>query len=243
MSKTRSARPENIEDLIQGSENRLADLISSMKVDIQTAMESIKLEMKDLKSQANATEHMVATQANEIQTLRTELVEFKSTFKLFENRVILKDIHDRKTNLLFYGIPEGPQENAEDTLRSYFVNTLKVNPNRVDDIYFKNVHRLPKSEYQRQHKPTAPPCIIATFLQMKDRDMIFNAKRILKGTEQTIQTDLPALMKKRRAILSREAYTIRVQEKIWTRVRVVGTEVVLETRNPEIPLSPWAKRN
>ena len=49
--------------------------------------------------------------------------------------------------------------------------------------------------------------------------------------------------KKRRAILSRQAANLRKDSGLWTRVRVVSTEIVLETRDPKTPGSPWTRQD
>lgn len=239
---TRSTRAlASTEELIQNAEKRLAALIKNCQTELQTSIDSFKTELCELRKNVEVVDHVVLKHDEELISLRKELAEVKKAKAELEKQVILKDIHDCKTNLLFYGIPEKPQENTERVLRNYFVETLQFSEDHVDNVYFKTVHRLPKSEYQRKNKPAAPPSIIATFILMVDLDAVYGALKLLKDTTGSIQTDLPALMKKRRAILGRQAVTIREQEKLWTRVRIVGTEVILETRDPNIPSSSWRK--
>ncbi len=243
MSNKSTRAAANMEEIVQKSEKRLVEILAKMKEELQASMESIKMEISELKTQVSATEHTVAVHDDEIKALHQEIADLTDSKKVLERQVILKDIHDRKPNLLFYGIAEEPREDTEATLRDFLVNTLNFSGSRADDIYFKTVHRLPKSEYQSKHKPAAPPSIIAAFVRMRDREDVFDAKKLLKDTAYSIQTDLPGLMKKRRAILARQAWTIRQEEKpLWARVRVVGIDVVLETRDPSIPSSPWTRR-
>jgi len=230
-----------MEDIVQASEKRLTDLIGNMKDEIQLSIATLKSDISEVKGHMMDIEGNVSMQAEELERLRSEVTDMKTRHDFLEKQFLLKDIHDRKTNLLFYGIAETPQENTEAVLRNFFVNTLKFETRRVADIYFKVVHRLPVSEYQKKNKANAQKSIIATFHYMPDREAIYEARKLLRGKGFSIQTDLPGMLKKRRAILSRQAAEIREEEKLWTRVRVVSSEVVLESKDPKDRSSTWSR--
>ena len=78
---------------------------------------------------------------------------------------------------------------------------------------------------------------------MPDREAVYDARNLLRNTGISIKTDLPPFLKKKRAILSRQAANLRKDTGVWTRVRVVSTEVVLETRDPKTPGSPWTRHD
>ncbi len=241
MASTRASNIVTMEEIVKASEKRLTELLLSMKTDLHSAIENVKIEITALKTEVKAIEHDVATHHDETDQLRAELAHIQASYSQLERQCIMKDIHDRRPNLLFYGIAELPKENTEEILREVFIDKMKFTKTKVDSIRMKVAHRLPKSEWQTKNKPDAPRPIIATFLGMNDREDIFEARKQLKGTGISVQTDIPGLMKKRRAILSRQANTIRDKENLWTRVRVVGTDVVLEAKEPHNKLAQWYK--
>ncbi|XP_046346502.1 NXPE family member 3-like [Haliotis rufescens] len=139
-------------------------------------------------------------------------------------------------------MPETVRNTRASSTMEEVVQASEKSNQRVNDIFFKIAHRLRKSECQCENKPSAPRSIVASFLYLPDREAVFQARKLLKGTGISIQTDLPGLMKKQRAILSRQANignNIRERENLWTRVRVLGTEVILETKDPHSPFSAW----
>jgi uncharacterized protein (DUF111 family) len=201
----------------------------------------MKAELAEIKTNVTRVEDRIETGEEEVATLRAEVDELRDTCDKLNKQLTLKDIHDRKSNLQFYGIPERGNEDTEKVLRRFFTDTLKLTETRAAEIRFKTVHRLPLSEYQKQNNPNAQRSIMANFIYMGDREEVYNARKQARGTGKSIQTDLPPMLKKCRAILGRQANTIQKEQNIWTRVRVdmVNVKVVIETRDPSVPNSKW----
>ena len=110
-------------------------------------------------------------------------------------------------------------------------------------IAIANAHRLPRRESEGQASAAgaqAPPPIIARFCYMHDRNRILTAfedqqrKRTRSSGETshartriTVRTDLPPAMKIRRLILANEAYKLRKEKGVSTRIFQKGTELHL----------------
>lgn len=71
------------------------------------------------------------------------------------------------------------------------------------------------------------------FCHYEDREIIMSNAYKLAGTGKRIMTDLPVIMKDERARLAKEAYGIRNNENLKTRIRDVGLNMVLEVRKDE----------
>ena len=169
-----------------------------------------------------------------IKTLQDKIVSL-------ENQNEYQEWRSRRYNLLFYGIEEKADENTTKTLRDFLQNTCKLDTDRISSMGIGNCHRLPKNpDADPNYKPGAPQAIIAKFLLMSERNWIlFSPKNLPKG--MAIRTDLPARLKKKRALLAREAYTIRKRDKKLTIIRESPNDVWLETRAKKGDL--WVKHS
>ena len=220
------------------------DKIESGNSQINKTLSGIKQEIVEISKRVDDVESMAAIHEGEVKDLRSEVdtlkIKLSEQAKDFEKNLLWKEMHDRKTNLLFYGIQEVPNENSERVVRTLLSNELHFSDSSVENIYFKAVHRLPRKPFPGDPTPNAPAPIIASFLSISDRDMVLNASRFLKGKRMSIRTDLPAKLKKQRAILYRKSREIFQSEKVQTRVRQTGIDHVLETRANTS--SPWVKR-
>ena len=188
------------------------------------------------------------------------LKEIKKVKGELEVKLTLFEIHERKLNLLLYGVPKAtPAENVYKECFTVFSSLLNISIDEATRmIPLINAHRLPRRnpegrnpESRQQSDP-----IIVRFGRMQDRD------RILRAAQQrprpvraqsadtsttdpriTIRTDLPPDMKRERGRLASIAYHLRNERKdISTRIIVNGTRVILQTRkngNPNGPPSAW----
>ena len=83
--------------------------------------------------------------------------------------------------MLFHGLPEKRNEKWDDTektLKEFIKGRLNVD---TDSIKFERVHRLNSNS---EHRP-----IIAKFSSFKDKERVFRAARILKGSNERISED------------------------------------------------------
>ena len=150
-----------------------------------------------------------------------------------DNKLKLLEKHDRKYNLLFYGIPEEAGEDPIDKLRNLFVNDLKIDMTLVHRMQFIHCHRVPS-------KGKGPKPIILRFLSYQDRELVLNNANLLAGSKRRILVDLPNSMKTERDRLAKIAYNIRHDEELKTRFKDKGLEVYLEVRKDNS--EKWKKR-
>lgn len=149
-------------------------------------------------------------------------------------KLLLMEKQDRKYNLLVYGIPEEAEEDVCAKMRELFVNDLEISQRRVNAMYFAHGHRLPSKS------KTGPKPIIIRFTSFGDRDLVLSKAPKLAGSKRRIVTDLPVVMKEERGKLAKEAYRIREDEKLQTRIKEKGLLVQLEVRKDKE--DDWVKR-
>ena len=228
-------------------EDKFTDMFKEMRSDINQVrvdVEETNRKVTDISEKVTELEksvqhHSIQVDDNEnkckgrysdIETkLDTKTDELDKKLKLLEK-------HDRKYNLLFYGFPEETNENVYTTMRDSFVQDLKIDEERVHNMYFSNGHRLPS-------KNPGPKPIILRFTSFEDRELVLSSSYQYGGMKKRALVDLPEDMKKERNRLAKKAFEIRHSEDLKTRIRDKGLSMVLEVRpkNPG-PTEKWVQR-
>ena len=76
--------------------------------------------------------------------------------------------HSRRRNVICNGKPEADKENTEEVVRKFLVDDLKMDNTEVQNMMFRDVHRLPKSK----KNPAGARPIIMAFILQKDRNAV-----------------------------------------------------------------------
>ena len=111
-----------------------------------------------------------------------------------------------------------------DKMRNVFVDDLRLDSYRVGNTYFAYAHRLPAE------RNDGPRPLIMRFAAYEDRELVLANAYKLAGTKRRILSDLLVVMKKERVRLASEAYKIRHDEELQTRIKDKGLDVYLEVR-------------
>ncbi|XP_053406468.1 testis-specific gene 10 protein-like [Mercenaria mercenaria] len=226
--------------------DRLDSKFTKVFEDLKKEMNQIKVEVSDTKNEMKDIKHKVTEleQSVGFQAGKYEELEDKQDDKIrklhehldeMKRKLLLLEKHDRKNNLLFYGFPEEQNEDLKATLKTFFKDKLEINDEKVQKIDFTNCHRLP-------YDGAGPKPIIARFVYFEDRELIYSKALmpIFKNERKRVLTDLPTELKKTRAKLAKEAYTIRRSERLKTRILEKGLSVYLEVRRTKE--DSWERR-
>lgn len=235
--KTLIAQSEqNINSRLKKVEEKFAGAISEMREeiseihkevsDIQTEVDNAKIQADEVEKSINfhaaKVEDMGKDQQEKCLKLERDLTE---KINELDRKLLQLEKQDRKYNLIFYGIAEERNEKLYEKMRDFFKEFLEIDAQRVSQIHFSNGHRLPVDS-----KFVGPKPIITRFSSFEDRELILSQAFKLANKGKSIQTDLPVIMKRERQRLARVAYTIRNEEKLKTRIRDKGLNMILEVR-------------
>lgn len=99
-------------------------------------------------------------------------------------------------NMIFSGIPERDNDDAEKTIRDFMCQQLKLSLESVQDISFSKVHRLGR----RDRNKTRP--IIARFEHFKQKELVRARGKVLKGTNFWMNDQFPTEINDRRRKLT-----------------------------------------
>lgn len=238
MEERMSKRFEQIDSKFTRIFNGLKAEISSLRTDVTETKSHIDIIETKVKDMEESIEFNAATVKEVEKGQDGKLAAFQQKLeekiKELDNKLLLLEKHDRKYNLLFYGVSEEQNENVIDIVRELFKNDLEIEEDRVNGMYFISGHRIP-SESQ------GPKPIILRFSSSEDKDLVMSQSYKLAGSKRRILVDLPLPMKKERARLAREAYKIRQHEHLQTRIREKGLDVFLQVRKDEH--GHWVKRD
>ena len=251
-----SHSPSCAQPSLQDLQKSIHDLSSS----VMNKLDSLMDEVNGISYKLTHLEHNVEFNSNKIADIeQNEIPNLKKSIsaetKKLEEKITALEIYNRKQNLLFYGVNETPNEDIFQTLRNTFM-FLGLDEAGAQRIMMVNAHRLPRRQTPQDpaSRPRSPTPIIARFVTVTDRDRIltlFERKQRdhahLAGNEGgprpnpspriTVRTDLPPALKARRSILAKEAYKLRKERGLSTRILLQGTSIVLQwkqrgTRDP-----------
>ncbi len=230
--KVMKQRVDTLYELVGENETNITDLGESLKEQgnkIEDLTQSATLNSEEVDTLKNVT----------IPRLETSVKNLTDEIK---KELKLKEIRDRKYNLLFYGAEPKADKSVYETVRDFLTTDFNFTPEDANDVFIVNAHRLPR----RTPSPgvtEGPAPIIVKFGAMADRDFVLEnqAKRgYIQGRKPIVAyTDLPPDMKRTRGKLAAEAKQLRAKGQA-TRIRVIGTEVILEHR-PKGQFGGWKK--
>ena len=224
-------------------DKKFSGMFLEMKTDIRQLKENMTEttdKLNDLVIQVDDMEENIEHNVKIARDMKKECKQKQSKtekklmerIKSLEDKLKLLEKHDRKYNLLFYGIQETENERVVEKLRTFFKNDLKIDRNSVENMRFTNGHRIPS-------KGPGPKPIIFRFTSHDDLNLVLSNSYRLAGTKKRILIDLPLEMKQKRARLAKETFNIRRNEEKQTRILVRGLDVFLQVRNDEH--SAWVR--
>ena len=174
------------------------------------------------------------SEQNQLNKLEEAEKRIDDKIKELDNKLLLMEKQDRKYNLLFYGIPEGPNERLYDKMRQFFETDLKIEKEKAQNIHFVNGHRYPT-------KNKGPNPVILRFSSFDDRELVLSHAKNLLNTGKRILVDLPTKMKIERNRIANIAYKVRKEEEMHTRIKDKGLDLYLEVRKDRN--QKWVRRD
>ncbi|KAK6189149.1 hypothetical protein SNE40_005182 [Patella caerulea] len=128
-----------------------------------------------------------------------------------EEKLILLEKHDRKYNILIYGVEKKQNKDISKVVYNFFAEQLELDEEILLSVRFANLHRLRSYENDKR----GPPAILVKFIHYHDRDLIMgNSYKLQSGFR--ILSDLPVVMKKERSRLATIAYKLRKENYLKT---------------------------
>ncbi|XP_072176987.1 uncharacterized protein [Diadema setosum] len=268
------------QDQSEPSIRELMSMMTDLKETITTKMDTVlsevvsfKRDLAEVKKNIAEMEHSVADTSDRIAevedsklpNLRKEIDKVRYDM---EEKMLLYEIHNRKLNLLIYGVTPQSNENVYEEVYTVLANLLGVSRDQAEKIPLTNAHRVPRARNPRENQSdranNPPDPIIVRFSRMVDRDRVLRAferpvqredppraaapRAAAPGATKvsneriTIRSDLPPSMKRERGRLAAIAYKLRQQQKVSTRIIINKTKVILQTRKKqdEGRPDPWS---
>ena len=219
--------------------NRVCTKLDAIHEDIS----AMKKKMSDLEATAeDNSARMLDLEKVKLPQMEKKLLDEIESLK---EKLILSEIYQRKSNLLFYGLEKKEGEKVEDVLREAFV-ILGLSIEDARNVALVNAHRLPS---KRNSATNAPEPIIAKFVYMAQRNRLlaaFERRPQLSSNDQpnsriSVRTDLPPALKAQRGILATKAYKFRKENNLSTKIAVIGSKVVLFTKAKDSTTAEWQR--
>ncbi|KAL7394157.1 hypothetical protein ABVT39_021569 [Epinephelus coioides] len=121
-------------------------------------------------------------------TLKTKVAKLETTVNVMKSENgQMKEKMLQMTSRPMRGIPETPGEDAETTLRQFFIKELRMDVEMVKTIQFDHVHRIQRS---REHQEK--PCLlVAKFVRFKDKAVVKSFSKRLAGKPFGMNNQFP----------------------------------------------------
>ena len=170
----------------------LKDMFAGLSRQVNTKLDSVIGELKAIKEDLAATkktitelETSVTFATNKITDVENKAIpeiyeKIKEEKEELDTKLTLLEIHDRKQNLLVYGVPESKNENIFVVIEDLLCYFLNISREEAAKVQIANAHRLPASSKRRGLqsagvRENVPNPIIIRFVKMIDRDRLINA--------------------------------------------------------------------
>ena len=233
MFKELNVKLKNIDDKFSGIYNELRDEIDEIKEDVDNS----KADIENIKKQTDGIEKSIEFQSGKVEDMEKQQKEkinrLEEQIKTLTDNIKMVEKQERKYNLIFHGIEEEKNERLYEKMRIFFEEKMGIAPEKVSQIHFSNGHRL-------SSRNVGPKPVIMRFSCFEDRELVISNAYKLAGSGKSILTDLPVKMKEERSRLAKCAYEIRKNEKLKTRIRDLGLDMVLVVRRDGN--DKWVKR-
>jgi hypothetical protein len=148
----------------------------------------------------------------------------QNKIKGIEDRLADFEYHQRKYNLIFFGLQEVNPQNAEEKVRKFISRELEID-NTTTTMPFQNCHPLPA---RGRGQP-----VIVRFCCFQDKEKIQKNLPKLRGKniKVTVMSDLPRQLREKRRALWERVKAVRAQNpgKI-VRIAERGQEIRVEEK-------------
>lgn len=225
------------------------DLLNSNVTTIHKEVAELRANISDLQAAvADSTARLTHIENDALPKMQKKSENLESELK---QMIMALELHDRKMNLLIYGMEKKKEEKVVEVVRKA-IEELGFSKEESEGMLIANAHRLPRRVTPgNEHSGRGHDPIIVRFGAMFDRDLVLNAyqqrarlRQMTPGGQASslhiprFVTDLPAALKRKRFLLEQRAYQMRKMENKSTRIKLIGTNLQLECREKGSS-SPW----
>ena len=204
---------ESVEDILSSIDTKLFSLDKRLG-----GVESLCLEIQALRVSLESTQLDVAQLTTDNSALKRDLGALQEQVVLLSNdnrkineAMLAIQTRSMRDNLLFFGIPERHQENAEDTVKVFMKQHLHLPDRVVENITFHRAHRMgtvsnddetgpadssaPTSEPARSKGPRP---IVVKFEHYQQKILVRSKGKELKDSGFGMDDQFPSEILKRR---------------------------------------------
>ena len=150
--------------------SEMKELFAQLSREMNARFDAITSDLADLKETVNFNSTKIQEVEKNIISKLKEEIESKN--KVIEEKIVLMELHQRKQNLLVYGVAErGNNENIYETVCDVLIHFIRISRSEAQRVLIENAHRLPAP----QHGSSTIRPIIIRFVLIADRDRLLNA--------------------------------------------------------------------
>ena len=169
-----------VKELLKQQESPLKVFLSAYMDYVNTRIDNLMKDVQSVKSSLEITQ----AQVDELITSNFRVKEVQVQIEDLGNKLDDLENRSRRNNLCFDGIPESPNETWQESESKIKQLISRHMPEVSTDLVIERAHRV-----GRPRSDSKPRKIVTQFLNYKDRETIFKAKKKLHGTNMFVNED------------------------------------------------------
>ena len=169
-----------VKELLKQQESTLKVFLSAFMDSVNSRIDNLMKDVQSVKSRLEFTQ----AQVEELITSDLRVKEVKVQIEDLGNKLDDLENRSRRNNLRFEGIPESPNETWQESESKIKHQISSHMPEVGTDFVIERAHRV-----GRPRSDSKPRKIVARFLNYKDREAVFKAKKKLHGTNMFVNED------------------------------------------------------
>ena len=198
---------DSISEMKKEMKNMFANNAQQVKC-VDDKLDSVIRDINAIKVDLSATKQTVAALEESVNFTDTKIDKIEKSVipalkakvnkqeEEFEEKLVQMEIHQRKQNLLVYGVPDKDKEDIYATTREILCYFLKVTPDDAARIPLVNAHRLPRPSQRGEQlaagqQDTGPSPVIIRFASMFHRDRVLHAYEFQSKSPRRQQSNPP----------------------------------------------------
>lgn len=239
-SANKTSKQTKVSEFVAEMPGKMADNTCESH-QLQEMLEKLKEDIN--KNTNNKFDELYKQIKTEIHDVKEDLKVQDERINEMEQRMDRMECHNRKYNLLIYGLVVPTNGDVEHALQNFFRDKLNIEK----EILICNSHRLPRptvtqNKTKGDNSRSLPEPIIVRFVKWSDRELILgSAKNLVKEDKISIRTDLCRSLKVKRGKLAHNAFQLRKQASSSNPETYIRTRIRESIQIPDVWLEVQRK--
>ncbi len=180
------------EELLKAQNVAITSVRDEIRISMNKFQNEISMEVKDLQKGLSVTTDRADENSKHIQELTVRVQVLEEENKLLQWKQTDTENCDKRSNLVIQGVPESV---SDELLEKHFLSICREHLKIEEQILLERIHRVGVQGRQRCRN------MVVKFHSFKDRQNVWNQRRLLRGTGLFLEEHLALSIQQERSQL------------------------------------------